>query len=355
MKDILKDADNNPVQTPEDQDPTAASRKRDHIEMAFRSQVESGELDRRFYYEPLLAAHPAPGSLSPTLLAGKKLRAPLWVSSMTGGTEMAMTINQNLARACGEFGLGMGLGSCRPLLYSDERLADFDVRHLMGDEVPLFANLGIAQLEDLIDHSELYRINDLLDKLSADGLIIHVNPMQEWLQPEGDRFRRPPLDTIERVLAQMGSRPLIVKEVGQGMGYASLKALLQLPLAALDFAAGGGTNFAKLELLRADVLYQHTYNPLALIGHDAADMTAMTNALIDELGDRRRCEAIIVSGGIRHFLDGYYHIQTLKMPAIYGQASGFLRYAQADYPPLQHYVAAQISGLELAQAYLHIR
>jgi isopentenyl-diphosphate delta-isomerase len=130
-------------------DPTAASRKEDHIELAFRSQVDTMALDERFYYEPLLAAHPPAGSLPEVAFGNKRMKAPLWVSSMTGGTEKAYIINQNLARACNEFGLGMGLGSCRPLLSGTERLKDFDIRPLTGDKVPLYANLGIAQIQEL--------------------------------------------------------------------------------------------------------------------------------------------------------------------------------------------------------------
>ena len=168
---------------------------------------------------------------------------------MTGGTDMARIINRNLAQACGEFGFGMGLGSCRQLLYSNEHFDDFNVRPLMGDDVPLFANLGIAQLEILIERNETSLITKLITKLNADGLIIHVNPMQEWLQPEGDRFKKPPIETIKTIVDRLDC-PLIVKEVGQGFGYESIKALLQLPLAAVDFAAAGGTSFSKLELLR---------------------------------------------------------------------------------------------------------
>jgi len=108
-----------------DDDPTAESRKKDHIELAFRSQIEEGKLDSRFYYEPLLAAHPERGSLPSFDFLGKKMHAPMWVSSMTGGTEWAGKINHNLARACKDFGMGMGLGSCRSLLFSDEHLKDF--------------------------------------------------------------------------------------------------------------------------------------------------------------------------------------------------------------------------------------
>jgi isopentenyl-diphosphate delta-isomerase len=118
----------------------------------------------------------------------------------------------------------------------------------MGDQ-PLYINLGIAQIEQLLNNNDSVRIKELINKLDADGLIIHVNPMQEWLQPEGDRFRQSPIDTIKRVI-DIADFKIIVKEVGQGMGPASLKSLLALPLEAIDFAANGGTNFALLEILR---------------------------------------------------------------------------------------------------------
>lgn len=336
-------------------DPTAADRKQDHIQLAFESQVKQAQLDERFYYEPLLAPHPEALAWPAFEFMGKTMRTPLWVSSMTGGTEKAHHINHNLARACAEFGMGMGLGSCRPLLYDDDRLADFAVRSIIGDGQLLFANLGIAQLEQLIEQRELWRISAMIDKLAADGLIIHVNPMQEWLQPEGDRFQHPPLQTIETVIEKLPALPIIVKEVGQGMGPASLRALLQLPLAAIDFAANGGTNFAKLELLRSTPQAQQTYTPLAQIGHSAVEMTEILNGLVSELGDKVACQHIIISGGIQTFLDGFYLQQKVQLPSIYGQASAFLRYAQGTYEELHTYTEAQVRGLTLAKAYLRIR
>ena len=334
-------------------DPNASNRKRDHIELALKSQVNT--LDPRFYYEPLFAAHPAQGSLKPFTFLEKTFKVPMWVSSMTGGTEMARTINRNLARACGEFGFGMGLGSCRQLLYSDAHFSDFDVRPLLGDDVPLFANLGIAQLEALIEHDETDLIEKMVEKLRADGLIIHVNPMQEWLQPEGDRFKKPPIETIKTLLAQL-KMPLIVKEVGQGFGYESLKALLQLPLAAVDFAAAGGTSFSKLELLRGASEQEKMYGSLAHIGHSAVEMVDLTNKIVAELGGNGvKCHQIIVSGGIQDFLDGFYCIKKLTLPAIYGQASAFLKHAQGDYADLKAFVEMQIRGLELAEAFFRVK
>lgn len=336
-------------------DPTAASRKHDHIDLAFRSQVLYGEIDSRFYYEPLLTAHPAPGSLAPVHFAGQQLKAPLWVSSMTGGTEMALRINRNLARACQEFGMGMGLGSCRSLLYETKRLEDFNMRPIIGKEQPLFGNLGLAQVEQLIADEEIQRIDRLVELLDLNGLIIHINPLQEWLQPEGDRFTQPPLRTLETVLAAYPELPIIVKEVGQGMGPASLRALFALPLTAIDTAASGGTNFSKLELLRNTPASQEAYMPVARLGHSAEEMTNFINEIATDSRATINCHQVIISGGVKTFLDGFYLTQRTQLPAIYGMASGFLKYAQDDYATLAEFVAGQIRGLELAHAFLQLK
>lgn len=332
-------------------DHNAEGRKGDHIEMAFRSVVSSDELDSRFYYEPLMQAHPSEQRLE-TTFCGKLLRIPLWVSSMTGGTAKARLINANLARACAEFGMGMGLGSCRALLTSKDAHADFDVRDIIGPDLPLFGNLGIAQIEQLIAKKQLDLIDGLHDRLQLDGLIVHVNPLQEAFQPEGDRFAKAPLDSIAQLIAD-ASYPIIVKEVGQGMGRSSLEALLKLPLAALDFAAAGGTNFAQLELLRNQD--KTALSPLVRVGHSAVDMVSMVNELIFQLGSEVQCRQLIVSGGVRDFLDGYYLINKVQLPAVYGQASGFLRHAQGDYAQLQAHIQTQAEGLSLANAYLKIK
>ncbi len=335
------------------QDPTSEERKKDHIELAFQSQNTIAEIDSRFYYEPILAGHPPSEFKVGTSLLGKVFDFPIWVSSMTGGTAYAKTINTNLARACKKYNLGMGLGSCRSLLYDDEMLDDFNVRHLIGDR-PLYANLGIAQLEELVEDNQTNKITALLDKLSADGLIVHINPLQEWLQPEGDRYFQSPLITIQKLLDQ-ADYPIIVKEVGQGMGKESLRSLLQLPIQAIDFAANGGTNFSKLELLRGDKMMADSMAPIVTVGHSASEMADLVNELTYEMGNEIKCREIIVSGGIKNFLDGYYCIEKLGLPAIYGQASTLLRYAKESYNQLDVYLAQQIEGLKIAYSFLKIK
>jgi isopentenyl-diphosphate Delta-isomerase len=326
-------------------------RKKDHIDLAFKAKTAMDEIDRRFFYEPMLAKHPVSG-LVPFKFLGKTMRVPIWVSSMTGGTKLAGQINRNLARVCHEFGLGMGLGSCRPILESDEYLADFDMRDIIGNDLPFYANLGIAQLEPFVLNGDISPVDRLIEKLRADGLIIHVNPLQEWLQPEGDLFSQPPIDTIRSYL-EMTGYPVIVKEVGQGMGPESLRALLELPLEAIELAAYGGTNFAKVELLRSDELKQQYYGPVSRIGHDAFEMTGMINKIVGK--HQVRCKQIIISGGIGSFLDGYYLVNQCKLAAVYGQASEFLKHATQSYEELKKFVEYQVEGIKIAHAYFVIK
>ncbi len=334
----------------------AEARKKDHIELAFQARQEAAAIDSRFWYEPMLSPHPTVfEEAEPFEFAGKKLRVPVWVSSMTGGTQMAETINRNLCRACREFGMGFGLGSCRSLLEGDKsRLPDFDFRDTIGDDQPFYANLGIAQLHPFAKNGNWTPVEELVQLLRADGLVIHVNPLQEAMQPEGDRFELSPLDIISSAVEKTGLR-IVVKEVGQGFGRASMSELLQLPLQALEFGAHGGTNFSKLELLRSDEQKMKTFAPLTQIGHTAEEMVEISNELKEELGEKCRVGELIVSGGVRDYLDGYYFSQKSHFRAIYGQASGFLKHATGDYEDLRAHVISQLRGYYLAKAFLRIK
>lgn len=333
-------------------DPTAKERKGDHIDLAFASQTDSFAIDRRFSYEPLFGYSDT--ELPVISFLNKELQVPIWVSSMTGGTEKAQKINENLARACHHFKMGMGLGSCRQLLNSNERLADFDLRHIIGSDLPFYANLGIAQVEELIRLQQLEKVDALVEKLQVDGLMIHVNPLQEWLQPEGDKLYQPAIITIQQFL-ELSKIPVIVKEVGQGMGKESLSALMKLPLQAIEFAAHGGTNFSKLELLRSSAVQQELYSMIAKIGHSAEEMVELTNQIQFENAGEVQCRQFIISGGIKSFLDGYYGISKIKGNAVYGQASTLLKYAAESYEALHTFIETQVEGLKLAQAYLKVK
>jgi isopentenyl-diphosphate delta-isomerase len=330
----------------ENQEKTS-TRKADHIDLAFKSQVS--ENDQRFYYEPLLAGHPTKKPIEISFL-GRTLNAPIWISSMTGGSEAGAHINQNLAKACAEFGLGMGLGSCRIILNDDTHLSDFQMRKYIGDSQPFYANLGIAQVEESIANNELSKISEMLDKLDADGLILHINPLQEWMQPEGDHIHNPPLETIKRLIDLMDVS-LIIKEVGQGMGPKSLESLRQLPIDAIEFAAHGGTNFSKLEMQR-DESMKSEWKDVSSIGHTNIEMIEFWNSI--QSADSNKID-IILSGGIQNYLDGYYLTEKINSNAIYGQASALLRFANKSYELLKEYLQTQIEGYKLAKNYLVVR
>jgi isopentenyl-diphosphate delta-isomerase len=299
-----------------------------------------------FFYEPVLGGDYA-NFPTQTTFAGKSLNYPLWISSMTGGTQMAAKINENLARAAHEFGLGMGLGSCRALLESNIRLADFDVRQFMPEQ-PLYANLGIAQVEQLLAEGKSAKFDELIELLKADGLIVHLNPIQEFYQPEGDKLTRPILETLEEFCeVYKGSK--IVKEVGQGMGPKSLTKLIELDFDAIEFGAFGGTNFSQIENERSA---EKTSIELALVGHDNLEMLDFYHQAIEY---KKKYPQIIFSGGIKSSLDGFYLNQKTQVSSLYAQAGALLPHAMESYESLKKYLEKEIEIYKFAGTFLEVR
>jgi isopentenyl-diphosphate delta-isomerase len=313
--------------------------------LAERARTASALVDERFNYEPMFFVHPQGNEKWATKFLSFELDYPIWVSSMTGGTGHAKTINENLARLCGEFKLGMGLGSCRGLLTDRSYLTDFAVRKYLGSQ-PLFANLGIAQLEELVIGKKTQLVHEMVKSIECDGLIIHINPLQEWFQPEGDRFTKPPIETVKRFMEDV-KYPVIVKEVGQGMGPRSLKALLDLPIAGIELGAFGGTNFTLLEKLRGEENLSR--EAFIRVGHSAKEMVALLNAL------PTRGKEFIISGGVSTMLDGFELKSKLKANSVIGMASAFLGPALADYDTLKQFFLRQSESLLVAKSLLEIK
>lgn len=335
-----------------------SDRKEDHLNLTDRSQLSAKLINQYFDYEPLLTGFPEEDrELSSVTIAGKKMKAPIWISSMTGGTGKARHVNQNLAKVCREFGLGMGLGSCRPLLDSDEYFNDFALRSVLGDDCPFFANIGIAQVDQLLSSNKFSKFINCCQRLEVDGFFIHLNPLQEWHQAEGDRWYRSPIEMINEVMEQISSTGLKlgVKEVGQGMGPRSLEVLLKLPLACLEFAAFGGTNFSYLEQLRGDSERCENDDQLCFVGHNIHEMLACTNRLMSSKPSEVRLETLIISGGVRSYLEGHYFTELSNIPAVYGMASPFLTMARLGEEQTRNFVREQIEGLKMAKQFLHIK
>lgn len=179
-------------------------------------------------------------------LYGKQLRAPILVSSMTGGAEEAEHINRNLAIAAEACGLAMGVGSQRAGLEKAHLEDTFHVRTL-APTVLLFANLGAVQLNYGYTIDQCRRAVEMIE---ADALILHLNPLQEMLQPEGDLEWRGLLDKIETVCRTVDV-PVIVKEVGWGISARTARRLIAAGVNAIDVAGAGGTSWSQVEMYRA--------------------------------------------------------------------------------------------------------
>ncbi len=212
------------------------ARKQEHLDIVLSGVASAGPgatgLDAvRFAHVALPEIDMDAVDLS-TRFLGRNLAAPLLISSMTGGVARASRINANLAEAAGTLGIALAVGSQRVAL-EEGAAAGFDrgLRDKAGD-VPILANFGAAQLREWDGPDAARRAIEMID---ADALIIHLNPLQEALQPGGDRDWRGLLGEIEG-LARAGLAPIVVKEVGAGISGALARRLVDAGVAAVDVA-----------------------------------------------------------------------------------------------------------------------
>ena len=224
-------------------------RKAEHIELALdRSmQVEIAEFARySFEHDALPELDYDEVDLSTTFL-GRELRAPLLISCMTGGTDDAAQINANLAAGAEQAGVALGVGSQRKALESAETAATFQVRSL-APSVPILANLGAVQLNYGYGVEECRQAVEMID---ADALVLHLNPLQEAIQPEGDRRFGNLLEKMARVVDELEA-PVIVKEIGCGISARVARRLQRIGVEWIDTAGVGGTSWARIEAARAN-------------------------------------------------------------------------------------------------------
>lgn len=296
---------------------TLAIRKADHLRIAAEPGVAhltgAGFERLRLRHRALPERNLADVALE-TRLLGARLDAPLIVSAMTGGTSDAAVVNARLARAAAEHGLALVLGSGRALL-DDPTLIDT----YLGPRRPplLLANLGAAQIRQQGGVDSARRLVELLD---ADGLTIHLNPIQEAVQPEGQPDFLGVADAIAHVVAALAPLPVVVKEVGFGMDASDVELLRTAGVAAIDLAGAGGTNWALVEGRRDE--------GAATVAAAFADWGVPTAEAVRSA----RCVApeipLIASGGLR---DGVDAAKALALGATaVGFARPFLLAAQAD-------------------------
>jgi isopentenyl-diphosphate delta-isomerase len=225
-------------------------RKADHIKINLEKDVRSAQttgLEKyHFMHEalPELDLERVDTSLS---LFGKRLAAPILISSMTGGTEEAGEINQRLAEAAQEVGLAMGVGSQRAALEHSEQIPTFAITRYVAPDILLFANLGAVQLN--YGYS-IDQCRKAVDMIQADALILHLNPLQEAVQDAGDTNFAGLGRKIEEICKKL-EVPVIAKEVGWGISERTAKLLADCGVSAIDVAGAGGTSWSQVEMYRA--------------------------------------------------------------------------------------------------------
>lgn len=294
------------------------NRKAEHLRVCLEEDVQFQQtttgLERyRFIHCCLPELDFAEIDITTTFL-GKRMGAPLLISSMTGGTEEAKKINYRLAEVAQQYKLAMGVGSQRVAVENPEVADTFAVRQLAPD-ILLFANLGAVQLNYAYGIEQCQRA---IDTLEADALILHLNPLQECVQTNGNKNFRGLLDKIAK-LCRVLPVPVIVKEVGNGISAAIAKKLIEAGVSALDVAGAGGTSWAKVEGERAkDARQRRLGKTFADWGLPTAECVTLIRAVAPNI-------PLIASGGLR---DGIDVAKTLALGAdIAGLAWPFLQAA----------------------------
>ena len=225
-------------------------RKSDHIrinlEEDVRSGITTGLEDYHFTHQALPELDLDSVNLELSLF-GKNISAPILISSMTGGTDKAGIINQNLAKAAQETRIPMGVGSQRAALEDPNQAETFQVRNIAPD-ILLFANLGAVQLNYGLKLADCQKA---VDMISADGLILHLNPLMEAVMVDGNTNFAGLLNKIEAICNTL-TVPVIVKEVGWGISSQAAMQLKNAGVSAIDIAGAGGTSWTEVEMHRAE-------------------------------------------------------------------------------------------------------
>jgi isopentenyl-diphosphate delta-isomerase len=272
------------------------TRKADHLRICLDEDVQfranTNGLERyRFTHCCLPELNRSEIDVS-TLFLGKSMGAPLLISSMTGGTEQAKMINFRLAEVAQTYKLAMGVGSQRVAVENPQVADTFAVRSLAPD-ILLLANLGAVQLNYSYGVDECLRVIDLL---AADALILHLNPLQECIQTNGDTNFRGLLDKIA-ILCNKLPVPVIAKEVGNGISAPMAQKLIEAGVSAIDVAGAGGTSWAKVESERAPNEHQRR------LGLTFADWGLPTAECIVNIRAIAPDIPLVASGGLRNGLD----------------------------------------------------
>jgi isopentenyl-diphosphate delta-isomerase len=278
-----------PIATPPERD-----RKAEHIRLALDPRMQLGGSvfdDYHFGHAALPEIDMAAIDVSVEFL-GRRLAAPLLISCMTGGTESAGLINRNLAAGAEQTQVAVGVGSQRKALEDPLQAASFHMRDV-APTVPLLANLGAVQLNYGMGLAEC---RQAVTMIGADALVLHLNPLQEAIQPEGQTNFAGLLPKIGAIVRDLHDQdiPVVVKEIGCGISGATARSLAAEGVRIIDTAGVGGTSWARIEAERAGDLD---------LGEIFAGWGLPTPLSIREVRAVPEITTVIASGGLRNGLD----------------------------------------------------
>jgi isopentenyl-diphosphate Delta-isomerase len=312
--------------------PKTSSRKKEHVLLTVRRNVEfktkrTGLEQWEFVHNALPEINFSDISTE-TIFLSKPLSFPFMISCMTGGYADARRINRNLAEVCEANRIAMGVGSQRQALEDATYHSSFSIVRKVAPSIPIIGNIGAAEVAKLHDASSVQKLADLAH---ADAFAVHLNPLQEFLQPEGNTNFRGVLRGIEMLVREMAI-PIIVKEIGAGISQQVAKQLMDVGVSIIDVAGAGGTSWAGVEILRGKKNSSPTTNERFW---DWGISTADAVKQVASLKDSFPSLTVVASGGIKDGLDA------AKAIALGADIVGSAR------PLLQEFFAGGKKGLDL--------
>ena len=276
-------------------------RKKEHLRVALSKEAQFGKVG----FDTLRFVHNALPEIdfdkidTSTVFLGKKVNYPFFISCMTGGVKDGEKINQNLATAAQKYKIPMGVGSQRIAIEEPQLAKQFLVRDLAPD-IPLLANVGLVELNYGFGLAEFQKI---VDMICADALVVHLNPIQEIIQPEGERNWENLLPKLEKLVKKL-SVPVIIKEVGFGLSGDVVKRLYSIGIRIFDTAGWGGTNWALVEGYRgkADKRLGELF---ANWGIPTSESIKMCYGFKSKIGSKKERDSVVIlgSGGVRCGID----------------------------------------------------
>ncbi|MBF6589228.1 MAG: type 2 isopentenyl-diphosphate Delta-isomerase [Ktedonobacterales bacterium] len=278
------------------------------------------------------------------MFLGKRLRHPIFVSSLTGGHPDVAAINEQLAAVAEEYGLAMGVGSQRAAIVSPELARTYAVVRAKAPSAFLIANVGAPQLIAQQRHPAFTAAEAAraIEMIGADALAVHLNFLQEAAQPEGDRRARGCVAALERLVGTVGV-PVIAKETGAGISYEQARALKAAGVAAIDVGGAGGSSMAALESYRAA---SRGDARTADIGRLFRAWGIVTPIAVVEAGQGAPGLPLIATGGVRSGLDA---ARALALGAtLVGMGFPFLKAASEGERELHDFLERFLAELRVA-------